>query len=1013
MRADWPLNDNLPLYSGRYADIAAALGERLHRELSRDPLDGPAVHLLVPSRSAASGVARAILAHRPDGFAGIYFNSPELLARRVLNLAGEYPPKLEETQRQILMKQAVQGAGHPLLSAHGMDSMIGRSHRDVRDSGASLEQLKARLSDSSGRLEDRHAALLAAGRLYEEYLRALALPQPADLLERAIRLLDDGSRLPPQIVFGFYDMTGLQERLLQALSRRGLLNSIWLPIPLDGNSVPPSYAYAAGFAARVRAGGVEALATSREDATPARRSIRMQFTPREEMREICRTVRRRLDEGTRIDEIGIVSRSVDPTSSRLARQYAREFGFDIQIHEERPLRSHRIGRSILRLLEITERNFPRNMVIGLLRDGLSIAPTLTAREIDRIDHATRKHQIAGGTGAELARAAKGVETRERKTIPELASYAAAAGEIERITFGIPPTGTGGAWGKLLRGFALLFRPRTEQDLQAIEAVEMLSSQLESLERAELNLVSKDIVAAMQDLILDSSPTAPAVWFGDVMTMRGRAFRHLFVFGMQEDKLPQRRVPDPLLSDRERGSAGLPLIGDGREEEELLFQLMLDAAGDEVVLSFARSDGFGKVLRPSPFLARAVEGWTVEAEEAGPRDETLHDGGAKPAMSGPPRQDATLSPIERQIALLTTSPEQFSPPASFVRKLRLASSVGLRSSYDGYIELSERAAAEVRRRLEIVSPTWFEDFGECPQKFLFRRLLRADELEDPEHEPQINHRDKGGLDHRILERFYRETGGRLFAVDAAACSELPGDLKNELHRIVDEEFDRFDQEFPPFNRRIRDFERVSTRSNLERFILGDLEEMAASGFRPAYFEFSFGTDRHRPADHPSPVTIDLEPAGISIRGTIDRIDRKGELYYRVVDYKSGTASGHTTLGKKIDAGHKLQLALYALAASSMFDAEPSRVSGTIRPIGSDRPKASHTFELGERETLLANLSLFSSSILGGRFPALPDDEGACRYCTMKLACRSRHDPEERRRMRRYKTAIELLDEGVDD
>ncbi len=985
------------IHCGRYLDIAAALAERLHGEIGREILEGRGTHLLVPSRSAAAGVARALLALRPEGFAGIYFNTPDLLAQRILNMAGEFPPPLSDTQRKLLLKKAVASADHPLLGTAGMDSMIGRSHRDIRDSGASLDQFEARIRRLSGPIEERHTALLAASRLYEEYLHALAIPGPPALIDRAIQLLDEGSPSPPQIVFGFYDMTGLQEKLLEALGRRGLIDSVWVPVPLIENELPDTYAYARGFFSRARKRyvGAHAVPSSRG---PAQRSIRSSATPREEIRELCRSVRTLIDNGVSIDDIGIVSRSIEPDSTRLARQYAREYGFEIAAREERLLRSHRIGRAIHRILEIEERDFPRSLVIELLRDGVSNSAVFRPRDINALDRATRKYQIAGGAGETLTKALAGIEQRERRTIGELATYAAAVAGVQRICAGIPSAGTGEQWSGILRGLIALFRPATEQDLRAIEAIELLAGELEAIGRVKLTLTSQDIAAAIDDVTISSPMRVPAVWFGDVMTMRGRSFRHLFVFGMQEDRLPQRRVPDPLLSDRERSAADLPAIGDGRLEEEMLLQLMFDAAIEDVVLSFARSNGFGKVLRSSSFLGRAVEGWSVEvdAEEI-------------------PAGEAVLSDLERRIATLIDSPERFIPPASLVRKLRLAGSAGTDSSYDGYIALSERAQKEVRRRLETVSPTWFEDFGECPQKFLFRRLLRADELEDPEHEHQINHRDKGGLDHRILERFYRETASEtLFGFDAGSSSELPKGLRASLHRIIDEEFARFDVEYPPFNRRIRNLERVTTRTNLERFILGDLEEMATSEYRPAHFEFSFGTDRNGPADHEAPVTIDLEGLSISFRGSIDRIDRKGELYYRVVDYKSGTASGHTTLGKKIDEGRKLQLALYALSVSSIFDAEPSRISGTVRPIGTDRPKASHTFELGERhETLVENLSLFSSAILAGQFPAMPDDEGACRYCTMKLSCRSRHDPEERRRMRRYKNAIELLREGEDD
>jgi len=114
-----------------------------------------------------------------------------------------------------------------------------------------------------------------------------------------------------------------------------------------------------------------------------------------------------------------------------------------------------------------------------------------------------------------------------------------------------------------------------------------------------------VIAAIEHEMLSrkSESKAPRIWAGDVMRFRGRSFTHLFVVRMQDDVFPQRRTEDPLLPDPDRRLLHLREIGDGREEEQLLFSLLGDASPN-VYFSFATGDGFGKVLRPSRYLRNA-------------------------------------------------------------------------------------------------------------------------------------------------------------------------------------------------------------------------------------------------------------------------------------------------------------------------------------------------------------------------------------------------------------------------
>src|SRR5213075_827953 len=82
-------------------------------------------------------------------------------------------------------------------------------------------------------------------------IRALGCIDPADLLDRAGRLLAQpaaaaatSSRI---VVAGFYDMTGAQLRLIEALRASDRLEAIFIPATDDGN-----YAFAGALIGRFR-----------------------------------------------------------------------------------------------------------------------------------------------------------------------------------------------------------------------------------------------------------------------------------------------------------------------------------------------------------------------------------------------------------------------------------------------------------------------------------------------------------------------------------------------------------------------------------------------------------------------------------------------------------------------------------------------------------------------------------------------------------------------------------------
>jgi RecB family exonuclease len=900
-----------------YREIARDIADRLSAgRQGRDPLSPWDEEVIVPSRGMAEAIAAELLERMPDGLAGLRLHSLEELAREILTARGETPRPAGEAERRLAMRIAVRAFDEPLMSSRGIAAMLERSYRDVRDSGGMARTRRGLRNPRRTELVTR------AWGEYERVIASMNAIDPADLLLQAAQYVDESVR--PQLLAGFYDMTGVQLGLTQALLDAGRIAGIWIPTTEK-------------FAQRF----IQAMDPSPLTPLPARRGegtgVRGYDTRLDEVRGVCTRVAELLAAGTPAREIGIVARSLEPYDVRLLNRFAHEHGFRTTLAEEIPLAAHRLGRAALTLLRLRERGFPRTQVLGLLRDGLR---TQSRIDVDAADLETRRARIAGGPSEELRK------MRVRSKVVE--DYISLVAELETTPF--EPS---------------RFRIETESDLQAIEKLEEITALIKRVPGA----TQLDIIDAIEQATLRQPPTAnrqPVVWAGELLRFRGRSFSHLFAIRMQDDVFPQRRTEDPLLPDPDRRILDIREIGDGGEEEQLLFSLVTQSA-EQIELSYATGDGFGKVLRPS----RYVRGGQA----------------IRPVRTPPGQAGLPVLHQERQLQLLVQS--------------------GTKSPFDGYIGPLDPVT------LRALSPTQLEDFGECPQKFLLKHILRVEDIDHPEREIQIHHRDKGILDHSILEELYRSLDAADFRIP------LPEQLGPRLDALIDEHFDEHEAIAPPFNRTVRDIERRATRRILREFIAADVADLVANDLLPKHFEYRFGAKHREQADHPEPFVVDAGGVPVRVEGTIDRIDvgrASARPSYRIVDYKSGKALRHVNLGDKIDRGVRLQLALYAMAVAEFFRVDPEHVSGTIKPIVPGETKPSKfAFALHEkRAALLETLALFIQSILSGTFPAFPnedDDFNSCKYCPVNHSCRTRHDLDERYAVQQFRDPRTLLSRGA--
>jgi RecB family exonuclease len=948
----------VPLRVVPYRTIAQEVAARLTASREGvDPLSPWAEEVIVPSRGVAEAIAAELLARMPNGVAALRLQTLDELAQRTLAATAQTPRVAGDLERRLAMRVAVRSVDHPMMESRGIASMLERAYRDVRDSGRTLAEFSKRAQNTRLRNPRRTEAIVRAWSEYERLIAQLGAIDAADRFARAAKL---AASVRPQLVAGFYDMTGAQLAFVQALVDAGRVESIW--IPTDQPFAQPL---------------IETLSSRSGHPAPsldARENTATQYDSRiDELRDVCTRIASLLAEGTPPNTIGITARSLDPYDTRLLNRFASDHGFRTSLDDEIPLSSHRIGRGAMTLLRLRERGFLRAEVLELLRDGLHVR---TQIDIDAADAATRRARIAGGTSEELR------SMRKRPDIIE--EYIAVVAELELLTATIDID--------FISRLGSLFRSETDLDLAAASKLDEIGA---IFTRARVWNRGFDVSLVLdaieqETLTCRNDRKLPTIWAGDVMRFRGHSFEHLFAVRMQDDVFPQRRTEDPLLPDSDRRALQLREIGDGQEEEQLLFSLLGDNATN-VHFSFATGDGFGKVLRPSRYLRHCHP----ERSEGPGR-------GIAAGVNKSPHTPSSLATL------------------GMTRSLQLLAQSGTRSVFDGYIG---PLATSLREKLQAVSPTQLEDFGECPQKFFFKHLLGVTELDAPEREVQIHHREKGSIDHRILEGFYRHTPAEELAMAAATLPQLPDAMADRLDRLIDAQFDAHESEIPPFNRTVRGIERRATKRILREFLVTDLTDLEAQELVPRWFEYRFGArprrgENVRPNDHPEPFVVEAGGIPVRVEGTIDRIDvgRDSAERFRIVDYKSGKALRHLNLADKIDRGVRLQLALYAMAVGDFFDSQAEQISATIKPIVPEGKAAKFAFALHEkRDRLMETLEIFARAILDGHFPAFPNDNDAefnsCKYCPVNHSCRTRHELDERYAVQQQKDPRTLLNEGL--
>ncbi len=987
------------------------------------------VRVVVPSASLREHVSAALVAHFGTAVAGVAVQTLHVLARSVLEAAGERAPVAELlfpilatrlARREPLLHEALDELWDGYAGVVGdVSDLLDAGFRGEVHAEAVDEALAEAPLSRPVRERARAVARLAAR--CERALAHWGRAHRAALLARAAeRLREAPARLPARAVWvhGFADATGVASDLLEALvhacGARVLVDQP--PDPAD----PDAEDAGAAFSARLR----ERLPVSlsppppRPEPAPPPPALAVLRAPglQAEVRGVASRVMRLLSAGTRPESIGVVARRLEPYRLALRRHFGR---LSIPFSSPRLLGPPaQTGRRVHALLDVLERG-PATVAERWLQalaflDGAARADLRLAlhglgaarlADVAKLDPPTL---LCGAEALPLA-ARRGLaqrdegglrpRRRELRRVHLERTVAAARFTCEALPSTDASAGltTHRARLERLLDRGLGWAADDPAGAAALGGAQEVADALP----AALQLEHREWVAALRQVLREvgCDPLGGAgagVQVLGVMEARGRCFDHLFVLGLNRDVFPRVVQDDPLLPDEAR-RALLPLLPDmpvkarGFEEEHHLFAQLLSSS-PAVVLSWQSADDEGRARSPSPLLERLrLSGAAPEAERLASLQGEPTPGEPRPAheallleaLHGSPSGYAALLPL----ALAEQGHADVEPLAAARLAVLAEHEPDLRGRpalgpYFGFV--GEGSGVDGARELYA---THLETLVRCPWQFLLRRLLGLEPPPDAlDSLPRLSPVLVGDVVHRTLEEIARRAGvpvGRgLDEVDPSEARSLPwpepAPLEAQLQAAARQVLRDHGLGPPGFARLLAEHARP-------------LVQAAATLGWPG----PDGPLRALGAELVDAAEVDVGGSARRIAFRADRVDRLPDGRLRLVDYKTGRALSSSVdpsrrvaeLRRRVAEGTQLQAPAYAYGADR---------DGRFLFLSARGGQPPHAVEAASSDAELARA--FARTVAaactalerGALFPRLTDPEGvrdrrACGWCEVREAC----------------------------
>jgi ATP-dependent helicase/DNAse subunit B len=508
-------------------------------------------------------------------------------------------------------------------------------------------------------------------------------------------------------------------------------------------------------------------------------------------------------------------------------------------------------------------------------------------------------------------------------------------------------------------------------------------------RAELGLA----VSSARLILPGEQSRAGRVLATDVIEVRGLPHEHVYVLGLAEGVFPAQEPERALIHENERlalEAEGIDMLSAvERSDDRSLFYQVIGLARQSLTLSRFTVDDRGAECPPSAYWHAVRAAVTISPEQishsktgaAVGLDDAASSGEAAVALAAVfsgEHAPGDLLPAGVHGALLNADPAW----ANALRGRQIeAARENVGSPFDRYDGLLTDPALIVAASARVgPDRTWsasqLNDYGVCPFRFFAKRLLRLEELKEPEE--GLDQRQLGSIYHAILERTYQQIAAEELTIapeNQERALAILDTQANEVFRTAPYHYG-----FRPSP--LWDHERAGMRRRL-RWLVGldftadsPLAEWRPGRDRvPFAQEHSFGGDR----DHPA-LILDGEAGPLRVRGTIDRADQFEDGIV-LVDYKSGSTP-HPV--EDMQSGRDVQMAVYLLAARALWGA--SVIGGLFWHIRNR--KTSGDVKADDPAVTEAQTRIHYNILAAraGSFVVQPDQNRCAPFCEFRALCR---------------------------
>ena len=564
------------------------------------------VTVVVRSNFVSVSTRRA-LAARPGGVANVTFATLRRLAEQIaaahLAEAGRRPvsaPLVTSAIRTVLTEAP--GVFAPVADHPATEQALARAYRELRTApDHSLDAVAA--------ISTRAGDVVRIQRIVPERLSSKWYDEE-DLLSTAASIVASGDTqsTDPVIIHLVPTFTSGEAALVRALADRGRL---LVNVGVTGDPEADD----ATVAAHRRAG--ISVTTGGDIEPPLATEIVSASDPDDEVRAAVRTITRWMHDGIRLGGIAILYPTADPYA-RLLHEHLAAARIRVNGTPVQHIGGMLYGRTIRTLMSLSDRDFRRQDVLGLLSHAsiLDDGRQVDSRSWERISRAAG---IVHGDDwhdrlprwAETQRRqadnedADGQESRashRRKDADRADSLAAFVARLRSdLATGTRPRSWASsvAW---LEGVADKYlggeRRRSDwpdDEQQAAHRVQEALDRLSGLDALDGPPPTMDVFRRTFDSELDvalhrSGRPGDGVLVAQVSVAGGMVFERVVVLGMSEGRYPPRRLEDSLLPDVERAAAEghLPLRAH-RVHDDRRDLLAVIAGADHAVLSQPRGD----------------------------------------------------------------------------------------------------------------------------------------------------------------------------------------------------------------------------------------------------------------------------------------------------------------------------------------------------------------------------------------------------------------------------------------